>query len=112
MSADESYEDVVAGDADNKGGIMIRLTRLDGSEMYINPDLIEIIEETPDTHLTLSNGNRYLVLEPVRVIVDRIMVMQAKVLRRSIANASRSYLKRRNAENYRPVCMLEINRDF
>lgn len=89
---------------------MIRLTRLDGSEMYINPDLIEIIEETPDTHLTLSNGNRYLVLEPVRVIVDRMLVMQTKVLRRAMGSASRSYLKRRNAENYRPVCMLDHNR--
>ena len=37
---------------------MIRLTKLDGSEMYLNPDQIEIIEETPDTHITLLNGNR------------------------------------------------------
>lgn len=89
---------------------MIRLTRLDGSEMYLNPDLIEIIEETPDTHLTLTNGNRYLVLEPARVIIDRMLVMQARALRRAMGSTARSYLKRRNAENYRPVCMLGADR--
>lgn len=86
---------------------MIRLTRLDGSEMYLNPNLIEIIEETPDTHITLSNGNRYLLLEPARVIIDRIVAFQSRILRRSVSSESRKYLKRRNAENYRPVCMLE-----
>lgn len=89
---------------------MIRLTRLDGSELYINPDMIEIMEETPDTHLTLSNGNRYLVLEPIRVIIDRIVAVQAKVLRRAIATAGRKYLKKRSAENYRPVCPLPHGR--
>lgn len=89
---------------------MIRLTRLDGSELYLNPDMIEIMEETPDTHLHLSNGNKYLVLEPIKVIVDRIMSVQAKVMRRSMASAGRKYLKKRNIENYRPVCPLPHGR--
>ncbi|KAF0219385.1 MAG: flagellar protein [Geobacteraceae bacterium] len=86
---------------------MIRLTRLDGSEIYLNPNLIETIEETPDTHITLSNGNRYLLLEPARVIIDRIVAFQSGIMRRSISGRAPKYLKRRNAENYRPVCMLE-----
>jgi len=86
---------------------MIRLTRLNGSEFYLNPSLIEIIEEAPDTHLTLSNGNRYLVLEPARVVIERIISLKAGVLRRAASTETRKYLLRRNAENFRPFCKFE-----
>ena len=59
---------------------MIKLTCLDKSEIYINPDLIETIEETPDTHITLMNGNRYLVLEKAKVVVDRIVLFKARII--------------------------------
>ena len=85
---------------------MIRLTRLDGSEFYLNPDLLEIIEEVPETHMTLSNGNRYLVLEPARVVIERIIAFNARALRRSVANESLKYLRRSRAESYRPFCKL------
>ena len=52
---------------------MIKLTRLDGSELFVNPDLIETIEETPDTHLTLANGKKYIVLEKTPAIVEKIV---------------------------------------
>jgi flagellar protein FlbD len=86
---------------------MIRLTRLNGSEFFLNPSLIEIIEESPDTHLTLSNGNRYLVLEPAKVISERIVSLQARVLRRASSTESRKYLMRGKEENYRPHCRLD-----
>lgn len=86
---------------------MIRLTRLNGSEFYLNHTLIETVEESPDTHLTLSNGNRYLVLEPARVIVDRIVNIQARVLRRASSATTSKYLLRRDAENFRPYCKLD-----
>lgn len=85
---------------------MIRLTRLNGSEFYLNPSMIEIIEESPDTHLTLSNGNRYLVLESVKIINERIMCLQSRVLRRVASAPTLKYLQRRNEENFRPVCNL------
>lgn len=72
---------------------MIKVTALDGSEMYINPDLIEIITETPDTHITLSNGNRYLVRESARVVIGRIVSFQGR-LKREAAVGSRRYLRR------------------
>ena len=84
---------------------MIRVTTLDGSEMYLNADLIEIIAETPDTHITLSNGNRYLVLEPASVVIGRIVSFKARLLRRSTAGGKR-YLLRNDAERYRPLCLL------
>ena len=85
---------------------MIKVTALDGSEMYLNPDLIEIITETPDTHITLSNGNRYLVLEPARVVIGRIVSFKARLLRRPPAGAKR-YLLRHDAERYHPLCRLQ-----
>lgn len=86
---------------------MIRLTRLNGGELYVNPDLIEIIEEIPETHLTLSNGNRYLVLEPARIVIERIISLRARVLRRGTASIGPKYLQRHQADNFRPLCLLD-----
>ncbi len=85
---------------------MIKLTRLDGSELFINPDLIETMEETPDTHIALLNGNRYLVLEPTRVIIDRIVAFKARIQRRCLSGMGKKYLRRQSGDNYRPVCIL------
>lgn len=52
---------------------MIPLTRFDGSQIYLNADLIEMVESTPDTHITLINGHRYLVREPEADVIDRIL---------------------------------------
>ena len=85
---------------------MIKVTTRDGTEMYLNPDLIEIITETPDTHITLTNGNRYLVLEPARVVIGRIVAFRAQLLRRASSSAARRYLLRRDAERYHPNCRI------
>lgn len=85
---------------------MIKVTTLDGSEMYLNPDLIEIISETPDTHITLSNGNRYLVLEPARIVIGRIVNFKARLMRRALPDAGKRYLRRNDAERYYPLCRL------
>jgi flagellar protein FlbD len=85
---------------------MIKVTTLDGSEMYLNPDLIEIIMETPDTHITLSNGNRYLVLEPARVVIGRIVSFKARLFRHATSDAGKRYLRRNDAERYHPLCEL------
>ncbi|MBA4181017.1 MAG: flagellar protein FlbD [Anaerolinea sp.] len=51
---------------------MIQLTRIDGTSFYLNPDLIEVVEATHDTHVTLTNGHRYVCAEKPDVIVERI----------------------------------------
>jgi len=48
---------------------MITLTRLNGSPICVNAFLIEHIEETPDTVITLTNGHHFLVKESVDQIV-------------------------------------------
>ena len=59
---------------------MIRLTRLNGSVFSLNPDLIHRAEETPDTVLTLIDGSRYLVVEPLEAIVDLVVGYRARVV--------------------------------
>ncbi|MBV8637072.1 MAG: flagellar FlbD family protein [Candidatus Eremiobacteraeota bacterium] len=52
---------------------MIALTRLNGQPVMVNSDLIEQIEETPDTVVTLTSGNRL-------VVRDRMADVQAKII--------------------------------
>ncbi|MBQ2319984.1 MAG: flagellar FlbD family protein [Lachnospiraceae bacterium] len=42
---------------------MIDVTKLNGVEITVNADLIEIIEETPDTVITLTTGKKIIVKE-------------------------------------------------
>lgn len=50
---------------------MILLTRLTGRPMIVNVDLIKTVEETPDTMLTLLNGDRLMVKESMPEVVKR-----------------------------------------
>lgn len=52
---------------------MIKVTRLNDKIFTINSDLIEIIEETPDTVITLTGGNKFVVSESIEVIMERIV---------------------------------------
>ncbi len=60
---------------------MIQLTRLNNSMFYLNPDLLQCIEETPDTGLTLSNGDHYIVRESAAEVIDRIVAYRVRILR-------------------------------
>lgn len=52
---------------------MIKVTRLNGKNFVLNSDLIETLEETPDTVITLSGGNKFVVLEHVDELIERII---------------------------------------
>ena len=45
------------------GGFIIEVTKLNGSKILVNSDLIETVEETPDTVLSLTTGKKLLVKE-------------------------------------------------
>jgi flagellar protein FlbD len=51
---------------------MIELTRIDGTVFYLNPDLIEMVEASHDTHITLINGHRYVCADAPDAIAERI----------------------------------------
>ena len=42
---------------------MIEVTKLNGSRVLINPDLIELVEETPDTVIAFTTGRKLIVKE-------------------------------------------------
>ena len=42
---------------------MVEVTKLNGVKILINPDLIELVEETPDTLITLTTGRKIIVKE-------------------------------------------------
>lgn len=52
---------------------MIHVTRLNNEEFIVNADLIEFIEKTPDTVLTLVTGKKLMVRESSDEIVQRIL---------------------------------------
>ena len=58
----------------NEGGlIVIPLSRLNEKEFYVNPHLIEFIEEAPDTVITLTTGKKIVVAEPAQEVVRKII---------------------------------------
>jgi flagellar protein FlbD len=60
---------------------MISLTRFhSGERIAINPDLIERIEETPDTVVTMANGNRHVIGESIDEITEKVRVFRASLL--------------------------------
>ncbi len=52
---------------------MIQVTRLDGSPVVINAELIELVETTPDTVLSLTTSKKMVIRESVQEVVDRIV---------------------------------------
>ena len=61
---------------------MILVTRINkASQYYINEDLIECIEETPDTIVTLSNGRKMTVMESAIEVVEKIREEKIRIRR-------------------------------
>ena len=59
---------------------MIILTKLNTQGFAINSDLIETIEETPDTVITMTNGNRYVVKETTQEVIDKIIKFKKQIV--------------------------------
>ena len=58
---------------------MISVTRLNGKSYFINSDLVEFVESTPDTVITLITGKKIIVSDSVDEIVDKIVKYRKKV---------------------------------
>jgi flagellar protein FlbD len=58
---------------------MIHLTRLNGNPLVVNCDLIKYAESSPDTVLTLVNGEKIVVLESCQDVVNRTVAYRARV---------------------------------
>ena len=60
---------------------MIRLTRINQVPLVLNSDLIEYLEATPDTVITLTTGQKLVVLESAQAVIEKVIEF-----RRAIAN--------------------------
>jgi len=58
---------------------MIHVTRLDGTDVVVNADLISTIERTPDTMLALVTGARLMVRESVEDVVDKVVAYRRRL---------------------------------
>jgi flagellar protein FlbD len=59
---------------------MILLTRLSGSAFVLNADLIERLDSTPDSVVTLVDGKKYVVAESLTQIVDLVRTWRGAIL--------------------------------
>jgi len=51
---------------------MIQVTRLNDTKLVINADLIEFVEEIPDTIISLTTGKKIMVKENIDEIIERV----------------------------------------
>ncbi len=58
---------------------MLKLTRFDGSQIVINVDLIEFVEKTPDTVISLSSNRKILVRESVDEVIEKTVEFKRKI---------------------------------
>jgi flagellar protein FlbD len=79
---------------------MIELKRLNGSPLAVNCDLIKYVEAAPDTVLTLTTGEKLIVLEPCSEVSQLILEYRAAVLRQAWPQSDPSLSPKlpRNAE--------------
>lgn len=58
---------------------MISVTRLNGTEVLVNDDLIEFLEKTPETVISMNDGKKLTVKESAEEVLQRIVAFRRKV---------------------------------
>jgi len=59
---------------------MIQLTRINHVPLVLNSDLIEHVEVTPDTVITLTNGQKFMVLECPEEVIAKVVDFRRSIL--------------------------------
>jgi len=63
---------------------MIEVTKLNGNKLTINADLIERVEELPDTVITLTTGNKIIVKESRQEIRNLVILYKKEIYNRDL----------------------------
>lgn len=58
---------------------MIELSLINGTRITLNSDLIEFIEATPDTIISLSTGKKMIVRESVPEVIDKVVEFRRRI---------------------------------
>lgn len=67
---------------------MIKLTRLNNTLIVVNSDLIEFVEETPDTIVTLTTGQKVIVRESVDEVIEKVISFKKRIVNGPTRKAS------------------------
>jgi flagellar protein FlbD len=59
---------------------VIPLTRSNGAKFYLNPELIQTVETTPDTVITLTNNKKIIVRDKAEEVAERFVEYRRKTL--------------------------------
>lgn len=59
---------------------MVEVTRFNKETIFINADLIEMIEASPDTVVTMTTGRKFVVSETKEELVDKIIKYKQRIL--------------------------------
>ena len=58
---------------------MIEVTKLNDEKFVLNEELIKTVEETPDTVITITTGNKYIVRESVEEVIQRVVAYKRQI---------------------------------
>ena len=61
---------------------MIEVTKINGSKVLINPDLMELVEETPDTVITFTTGRKIIVKESRQEVKNLVKLYEIEIYRK------------------------------
>ncbi len=67
---------------------MIELTRLNGDPMVVNSDLIRYAEASPDTVITLITGDKIVVSESTRELIERVIAFRSRLLQQAFPDGA------------------------
>lgn len=68
---------------------MILLSRLNGKSFILNEELIEYMESTPDTIITLTNGKKYVVSDGIDEVIAKIVEYRKQLYTLVLADSSK-----------------------
>jgi flagellar protein FlbD len=63
---------------------MIKVTRLNHTPLILNSDLIEHIDVTPDTVITLTSGQKFMVQESIPEIIEKVIVFRKSLFSKEL----------------------------
>lgn len=77
------------------GDYMITLKKLNGQSVTLNAELIESLEATPDTIISLATGNRFVVRETVEEVIAKVLEYRKQVYStKAVVNPIEGYKKK------------------
>ena len=79
MFLESNYISCLSIQKDERGRCMIEVTKLNDEKFVLNAELIKTVEATPDTVITITTGNKYIVRESVEEVIQRVVAYKRQI---------------------------------